>query len=68
MSGSTGFLFEHGSHRQLAQRVEELIDRPDIRRDFAARALEEARLHYSSTAMVKAVIATYEDALSEPRG
>jgi hypothetical protein len=48
--------------------VEELIDRPDIRREFAARALEEARLHYSSAAMVKAVIATYEDALRESRG
>jgi glycosyltransferase involved in cell wall biosynthesis len=66
-SGQTGVLFEHGDHRELAERVAQLIDDPDQRQELVARALEEARAHYSATAMVEAVIATYEDALRERR-
>jgi len=65
--GATGFLFEHEDHRELAQRLEELIDRPELRTSIAARALEEARARYSSTAMVEAVRETYEEAVGERR-
>jgi len=68
MSGRTGVLFEHENHRELAERIAEFIDHPDDREALVARALEEARADYSATAMVKAVIATYEDALTERRG
>ena len=67
MSGSTGVLFELGNHRELAQRIEELMDQPDHREAFAARALEEARTHYSSSAMVKAVSETYVEAVNDGR-
>jgi len=67
MSGETGVLFGHENHRELAERIAELIDHPDQRAALTARALEEARADYSATAMVKAVIATYEEALSERR-
>ena len=66
-SGQTGVLFEHENHHDLAARLDELIEHPDHREQLAARALEEARAHYSATAMVKAVVATYEDALSDRR-
>jgi glycosyltransferase involved in cell wall biosynthesis len=65
--GTTGFLFDHENHRELAQRLEELIDRPELRTSIAARALEEARAHYSSTAMVEAVADTYDEAVNERR-
>jgi glycosyltransferase involved in cell wall biosynthesis len=68
MSGETGVLFGYENHHELAQRITELMDHPDRREALIARALEEARADYSATAMVKAVIATYEDALSERRG
>jgi len=68
MSGETGVLFDYENHHELAERIIELIDHPDRREALVARALEEARADYSATAMVKAVIATYEDALSERRG
>ena len=65
--GITGFLFDHENHRELAQRLEELVDRPELRTSIAARALEEARAKYSSTAMVEAVRETYDEALDDRR-
>ena len=66
-AGQTGILFEHEDHRELAQRLEELIDAPGLREAMAARALQHARDHYSSTAMVKIVTATYVDVLTDRR-
>jgi len=65
--GITGFLFDHENHRELAQRLEELIDRPELRTSIAARALEEARAHYSSLAMVEAIRETYDEVVGERR-
>jgi glycosyltransferase involved in cell wall biosynthesis len=68
LSEETGFQFEPGSHRGLADRVAELIDRRDLREAVAARALQDARARHSSTAMVDAIARTYVDAVRERRG
>jgi glycosyltransferase involved in cell wall biosynthesis len=62
--GLTGLVFEHGNHQELAQRIEELIDRLELRTDLVARALDDARERYSSTSMAKAVADTYVEALA----
>jgi glycosyltransferase involved in cell wall biosynthesis len=67
LSGQAGVLFGYGNHHELADRIEELIEHPDLREQLTARALEEARAHYSATAMVQSVVAAYEDALSDRR-
>ena len=65
--GTTGFLFGHEDHRELAQRLDELMDRPELRESIVAAALEEARANYSSRAMVAPVIQAYGEALNDRR-
>jgi glycosyltransferase involved in cell wall biosynthesis len=66
--GLSGLVFEHGNHQELAQRIEELIDRPELRSDLVAHALDDARERYSSTWMAKAVADTYVQALAGRQG
>jgi glycosyltransferase involved in cell wall biosynthesis len=62
-AGVTGLSFEHGDHRALADRIEELIAQPKWRAEMAGRALEEARKRYSSAAMARRVAETYAETL-----
>ncbi len=66
--GVTGFVFEVGDHGELARRIRELIERPELRASMAVRAREQARRLFSSVAMARTVAATYVEALNIPPG
>ncbi len=63
----TGVVFEYGNHADLARRIADLIELPDVRRRMADRALEDARTRFTSTAMARSIEATYLDVLNDPR-
>jgi glycosyltransferase involved in cell wall biosynthesis len=66
--GVTGLAFEHGNHRDLAARIQELMSQPELRETLANRALHEARRRYSAAFMARQVAATYADALGDLGG
>jgi glycosyltransferase involved in cell wall biosynthesis len=51
----------------LAQAIEELVDRPDLRARLAAQALAWVREHGSLEAMARRLISLYRHLLAEPR-
>lgn len=61
--GRTGMVFELGAHRELAERISELIDRPALRDELAGHALQDARDRYSSASMAAAVAGVYRGTL-----
>jgi glycosyltransferase involved in cell wall biosynthesis len=63
--GVTGMAFRYGDHQDLANRIQQLIAEPWLRENLARRALDDARERFSSTAMARRVLATYEEALQE---
>jgi len=66
-AGVSGLIFDHEDHRALAQRIEDLLDRPALGEALTAHALEDARDRYSSAAMVRTVVATYAEVVSDRR-
>lgn len=62
-----GIVFDHGDHDELAQRVAELIERPEFRASITQNALEVARSRFSSAALARLVSETYLDVIGVKR-
>lgn len=59
--GENGYLFEVGNYKQLAQKVESLINDPVKRKELGRALYTEAERHYSSKALAQAHIKIYGD-------
>jgi len=59
--GVNGFLFEAGDVSTLSQRMEDLIDKPEILNDMSKKCVDKFNLHYNS----HIAVSRYTDLISE---
>ena len=63
IDGETGFLVPLGDPQALAERLSQLLDSPELRRDLGARGVEHARRHFDEERVVEHLAGLYRVAL-----
>jgi glycosyltransferase involved in cell wall biosynthesis len=63
VDGDTGFLVPLGDVHTLAERLTRLLERPALRHEMGARAVEHARQHFDEERVVESLVRVYRNAL-----
>ena len=60
-----GLLFEPGNHHQLADRIDEVLTRPDLADGLQRAAADLLATHYTWDAIAKSTLSVYTEAVSQ---
>ena len=63
--GDTGFVVPQGNPAAMAEKLEMLLESPELRKHMGNQGRKRALEHFTHHRMVNEIVATYEKALSQ---